>query len=247
MKIYDTLIIGSGYTSVGYAAKNENCIICEEHQICDVNFYLPLRSFAYHRYDVKTEEGKRLLGLFDSYSLFRDGKQNTNGFELVFCKYIAEKNMNILLKCRVIRIEKRPDSIYDVTVQTNEGVSHIFTRKILDTQSGEKKDRFTLLFVCDEIDKVKEKLLDTFEDAEIESAFYKGRYALHINTNGLNENEIKVYVYNKWSKMSINAKILYMAPIFCEKSSTSKLSDASYKNPIEAFEAGYLYEKETDK
>ena len=247
MKIYDTLIIGSGYTSIGYAVKNENSIICEEHQICDVNFYLPLRRFAYHHYEPRTEEGKRLQSLFDSYSLFKEGQQNTNGFEFVFCKYITEKNVDISLKCRVIRKEKRPDDIYDVTVQTNEGLSHIFARKILDTQVGEEKKFFTLLFVCDDIAGVKENLLSTFKGAEIERAFYKDRYALHIPTENLNENEIKLDVYNKWNALSINAKILYMAPVFYGRSSDSELSDESYKNPIEAFEAGYLYEKEADK
>ena len=247
MKIYDTLIIGSGYSSVGYALSHESCIICEEHQICDVNFYMPLRSFTYHQYTPKTEEGKILFDLFGEYNIFKDGEQNTNGMEFVFCKYITEKDLNILLKCRVIRREKTSDGLYDVTVQTNEGLSHIYAKNILDTQSGEDRNFYTLLFICDKIDSEREKLLSAFEGAEIESAFYEGRYALHIPRKNASENEIKLDIYNKWNSLSVDARILYMAPVFYGNNSKNKLSDANFKNPIEAFEAGYLYGKEAHK
>ena len=180
MNVYDTLIIGSGYSSVGYATYCPNTVICEEHQICDTGFYLPMRGFRYRHYSPKTEEGRRLFDIFSSLSLFRENEQNTNGFEFAFCKYIAEKQVNILLKCRVIRIEQQPSGIYDVTLHSNEGLTHLFAKKILDTTDEAGEKRFSVLFVCSDIEKVKEKLLSAFEGAQIESAFYPDRYALHI-------------------------------------------------------------------
>lgn len=245
MKIYDTLILGSGYFSAGYAAACPNTVICEEGQICDTGFYLPLRTFRHNPYHPKTEEGDALLRAFDSLSLFGGNVQNTNGFEFALCRYLAEKKPEVLLKCRVIRRVRREDGIYDVTVQTNEGLTHLFTKRILDTStSGERY--FTVLFVCDGIEKVQKKLLAAFRGAEIEPAFYKGRWALHMAVGDSDENRIKVEVYEKWHALETDAKILYMAPVFYTKPCGGGLGDAYFENPIEAFEAGYFFAKEAN-
>lgn len=249
MKIYDTLIVGSGsgYFSIGYAAARPDTIICEEHQICDTGFYLPLKGFKYHPYTPQTHDGEVLLNIFNSMSLFVGGMQNTNGFEFAICKYVMKKDLDILLKCRVIDTQKTENGIYDVTIQTNEGLTHLFARKILSTRDSSLSKRFTVLFIDEDIESSKEKLLGAFEKSEIEPAFYKGRYALHIPVNGLDENSIKLLVYEKWKSLDINAKILYMAPIFYPDQPSNPLCDAYYDNPIKAFEAGYLYGKEADR
>ena len=64
--------------------------------------------------------------------IFRDNEQNTNGFEFALCKYISEKQFHIRLKCRIICVEHRSDNIYDATVQTNEGLTHLFAKKVLN-------------------------------------------------------------------------------------------------------------------
>ena len=244
MEIYNTLIIGGGYAAVGYAAARPDTVICEEHQICDMHFYLPLRSFRYQHYTPKTEEGARLLDIFNSLALFRDNEQNTNGFEFALCKYIAEKQPNIMLKCRVICIERTADHLYDVTVQTNEGLTHLFAKNIVDMTNNLGEKLYTVLFVCDEVEKVTEKLLSEFKSAQIEPAFYPGRYALHISVNDTDENRIKLEIYEKWRSLGIEAKILYMSPVFYYNANCNKLCDDNYENPIEAFEAGYFCAKE---
>ena len=94
---------------------------------------------------------------------------------------------------------------------------------------------------------VKEKLLSTYRGAQIESAFYPGRYALHLPVHNADENLIKLEVYQKWRALDIDAKILYMAPVFYGAASGEGLCDANYENPIEAFEAGYFYAKEAER
>ena len=247
MNIYDTLIIGSGYSSIGYATACSSTIICEEHQICDTGFYLPLRSFSYKHYSPKTEEGSRLLETFHSLSLFRDNEQNTNGFEFALCKYISEKQFHIRLKCRIICVEHRSDNIYDATVQTNEGLTHLFAKKVLNMTNKSSAKHYTVLFVCDEIEKAKDKLLSAYSGAQIEPAFYPGRYALHIPLHIADENRIKLETYERWRSLGIDAKILYMAPVFYGEANADKLCDDNYENPIEAFEAGYFYAKENDR
>ena len=245
MKIYDTLIVGCGYGSVGYALANKNTVICEEHQICDTSFYLPMRTFRYTPYAPKTKEGADLQELFDSFSLFKEGVQNTNGFEYAFCKFISEKDLTILLKCRVIRLLQKPDGIYDVTVQTNGGLSHLLAKQVLNATDCSEPKQYTVLFVCDCIDPVRAQLESCFEGARIEPTAYENRYALHfVVCADTDENRIKLDVYHKWQSHAINAKILYMAPVFYGNGSGGELCDGRFDNPIEAFEAGYLYGKE---
>jgi len=247
MKIHNTLIIGSGYSSIGYATASPETVICEEHQVCDTGFCLPLRSYRYNAYSPKTDEGSQLLDIFNSLSLFKDGKQNTNGFEFAMCKYIVKKQLNVLLKCRVVRIVRQPDLIYDVTVHTNEGLTHLFAKKVLDMSNTSDERFYTVLFVCDDIEKAKDKLLSAYCGSQIESAFYAGRYALHIPAHDTDENRIKLEIYEKWCSLGIDAKILYMSPVFYGAENADKLCDCNYDNPIEAFEAGYFYAKEDDK
>ena len=70
MKVYNALIVGCGYASLGYSATIENTLICEEQQICDTGFYFPLRSFKYIPYKAKTEAGAALEAIFEELSLF---------------------------------------------------------------------------------------------------------------------------------------------------------------------------------
>jgi len=239
--IYDTLIIGCGYFSVGFAVANGNSIVCEENQICDNHFYLPMKSFKYHPYSPKTAEGSRLLGIFNELSLFCENEQNTCGFECGFCKYIVEANTDILLKCRIVEISEN-SGIYDVKIQTNEGLSHLLTRSILDTHSEDQNKKFTVLFTADDIDSVSAQLKRAFTDAIVEPAFYSGRYALHIPAGNYDENTVKLAVYNTWNEKNIKAKIIYMSPVF-SSDSENPFNDGFYDNPIKAFEAGYFHAK----
>ena len=241
MKIYDTLIIGGGYTSVGYAVGHADTIICEEHQICDCHFYLPMRSFAYRHYEPTSGEGKRLYDIFSSLSLFKDAEQNVNGFECAMCKYIEEQGIEILLKCRVIDARRRGDGTYDVMIETNAGISHIFAKRIVKTLSGAEKKFCTVLFVTSSPEAARATLMSAFDGAWIEPAFYDGRYALHIPAIDTDENRIKLEIYKKWRELETDAKILYIAPVFYSEVCTSAMCDEHYENPIEAFEAGYTY------
>ena len=244
MNIYDTLIVGCGYSSVGYSTANKNTIICEEHQVCDTNFYLPLNTFSYTPYTPKTTEGKKLQKAFDDLSIFSGEFQNTNGFECAFCNYLVENPTNILLKCRVIKVEKN-NGVYDVTIQTNEGLSHLHTRQIIDCTNASKQKVITVLFTSFDIEATQKALLSAFNGAVIEKAFYENRYAIHISVGDEDENTAKLYIYNKWCKLDTDSKIIYIAPVFSrEENTTNILCDANYQNPIEAFEKGYSYGKE---
>lgn len=246
IKVYDTLIIGSGYFSLGYAASHENTVICESSEGCDTGFCLPISGFKYHPYAPKSRDGERLLQIFESLSLFSGGMQNTSAFECALCKYICEAGAEVLLKCRVISTDVTADGMIDATVQTNEGLSHIFTRKIIDTRAKTEKKRLTVLFVTENIRETERELCAAFDGAFIEPAFYENRYALYIPVGDTDVNRVKIFVYEKWKNLTTDAKIIYIAPAFYSPDG-SQTSDTSYNNPIEAFDAGYFFGKEAKK
>ena len=242
MEIYDTLIIGSGYTSAGYSASHPKTIICEEREALDTSFYLPLSGFRYYPYAPKSNEGKRLLEIFNSLSLFEGDAQNTNGFEAAFCTYLSERELPVLLKCRVVSQRMCDDGIIDATVQTNEGLTHISTRKIIDARCKGDKKTLTVLFVAGDVESARRELLRAFEGASVEPAFYEGRYALRIPVCGMDENTVKPFIYKKWKTLTSGAKILFIAPAFSLLGDGNPMADESYNNPIEAFEAGFFFE-----
>lgn len=248
MRIYDALVIGSGYASVGFARKNKNVIICEEHQICDTGFYLPARCYEYFPYCTKTQEGKKLESVFAELSLFSGEQQNLNGFECAMCTYLVNNPVELLLKSKVIGVKRMCEGVYDVSVYTNEGITHLFTKRVINTKRRLTQKKITVLFTTGNIARAKETLCSVFEGAQIEPAFYEGRYAMHVNADGFDENSVKLWIYNKWCETEPDAKILYIAPVFYgDAVETHLLCDANYTNPIEAFEAGYLFSLEDEE
>lgn len=242
MKIYDALIIGSGYTAAGYSASHPETIICEEREALDTLFYLPLSGFRHYPYAPKSKEGKRLLEIFNSLSLFEGDAQNTNGFEAAFCTYLTERELPVLLKCRVVSHKTLDGGIIDATVQTNEGLTHIFTRKIIDTRCKSGYKTLTVLFVADDIEGARRELMREFESATVEPAFYEGRYALHIPVSDMDENTVKPFIYKRWQTLTSGARLLFIAPAFSLWGDSDPMCDESYDNPIEAFDAGFFFE-----
>lgn len=247
MHIYDTLILGCGYSSAGYAIAKGNCIICEEHQLCDTHFTMPLRSFRYTHYTPTTPEGKRLLDVFSGLALFDQAgnMQNTTAFECGFCQFLMENPLEILLKCRVTEIAQTPDGLYQVTLQTNEGLSLLFAKRVLNTLGTPKEKSFTVLLTTENYPETAALLAQAFPNSTLEPAFYESRYALHIPADGCNENDIKLQVYETLCQLPLSAKVIYMAPFFAQTCAPGGLCDDHYDNPLEAFEAGFFYGEET--
>ena len=242
MKIYDTLILGSGYFSAGYALARGNCAIVEEHQMCDVSFYLPLRAYAHRPYTPTTEEGRALEATFSELGLFENGMQNVNAFECAFCRYLLSRDLIPFLKSRVIALSRLEDGTYDATVESNEGLTHLYARRVLDTVARPAKRRITVLYSTKDAEGCAAQLLAAFPGASIEPAFYAERYALRIPAEGYTENTVKPWIHDVWCRVKPNAKILAIAPVFLPLG--DGVGDFGYENPIEAFEAGYATGKE---
>ena len=246
MHIYDALIIGCGYAAVGYAQTRKNTLILEEQHACDTAFYLPLKGFRWAPYSPKTEEGKALLSCFEELSLFERGMQCTTAFESAFCKYLLTKNINILLKSRLVRTKKLPDGFFEVEISTNEGLHTVLARRVLRAREKAEERSMTVL-MSGTVESLAPLKLH-FTGMMAEPAFYEGRVALHIPVPvDMNENVAKVWIYRKLCDASCKGKIISIAPSFVTRGDREyPLDDRNYENPIEAFEAGCFLGKETE-
>lgn len=235
MHIYDTLIIGCSYMSAGYAVTRKNCIICEKTELCDTHFGAALCGFEAGVCNPCTEEGKKLLQIYNDMKLFKNNMQNLNAFECAFCKYITGSGLDVLLKCRVIEATFN-DGIYEVIVMTNSGLDKLYAKNIKDF-SNNGKDFITVQFVRNDIERDIPLLQKEFGEAKVEKAFYDNRYAIYVPSNGLDINMLKLAIYNKWKTCGTTAKILHIPSAMFSKYG-EKLCDEKFDSFIEAFEAG---------
>ena len=238
MQQYDTVIIGSGYSSVGYALARGGCLIVEEGEVADTHFYLPLRSYRYHPYTPKTPEGKQLFAHFEALSLFREGAQNTNGFECALCRFLEKMPVDLLLKARVVRREEGEGGIL-LTLSTNEGLLHVSCRRVIDTRST-GADYLSVLITAEcEADAVavSERL-----GWPMEPAFYEGQYHLRAPFTE-DENAAKLPIHAALTGAK-GVRLLAIAPVFASAVGGRPLSDDDHLNPIAALEAGWRMGKE---
>ncbi len=247
MHLYDAVIIGSGYGSVGFALKNGNSIIIEENQCADPNFYLPLKNFSYTEYTPVTDLGKKLNSVFEKYNLFKGGYMCTNALEAAFCEFLINEDVEILLKARVVNCKKLDDGTFEVTVITSEGLITIHTKNLFDTRpSKDAKKYLTVISMTENIDPAIKILSEVFENSTFEKAFYDDRFAMYLPVeNTCDVNEALIYIHDKWLTAKVDAKILYVAPVFATKADKNNVlfpKDYNFSNPIEAFEAGVLFQ-----
>ena len=241
MHLYDSLIIGSGYTWVGFALKRKNCIICEESQCCDPNFYLPLRSFNAEKYVPVTEQGKKLASVFNKYELFNDEDMCANALEPAFCEFLSQEDINVLLKCRVIDYEKTDDGNYKINVITAEGISTLYAKNVFDSVPDNTSNRITVVFSTENSEKAISELSATFKNAVFSKAFYKNRYAMFLPVHNSDVNEMICYIHDNWKTQE--AKVLYIPAVFSPYSFKEKNfpADCNYTSPLKAFEAGVKF------
>lgn len=129
----DTVILGSGYFSAGFALNHEGALIIEETQLLDPNFCARLSGF-----DMKAERPRSpdAASLFDTLlkeGVFNNGKMAVNELEPAFCRFLEKRELNILLGSFCTGL-KRKDNGFELEICNNEGISHISAKKIIDAR-----------------------------------------------------------------------------------------------------------------
>jgi len=245
MRNCDTLIIGSGYTSLGYAFSRPDTLIVEERELCDVSFCFAQR--GYGAVDVQ-ESGlaSELYGYYRERGLVRDGLLNVGALEMGMCAFMQERGIKALLKCRVISVRALEDGCFEARVISGGGLEHIRARRVLDMRSRGERATLTLLFTADDTAAVS-AVSSAFPEGTVTPAFYEGRYALTLPVCG-EYNEEKRRITDRWRAAEHEARLLYIAPALAVRSESSNgvPCDSGFDSPFDAFAAGAKYALEVE-
>lgn len=246
MKIYDTLLIGCSYSSVGYALAEKNTLIVEENEMADTRFYLPLKSYKTTTYQPTTCHGEKLLESFNSLGLIQNGVINANGLECAFCDFISQNQLDIIFKSRVINSEWQNDHFCSQII-TNSGIITVKSKKIIDTRVLNPQQTSLTVLLKGNLEQFDLQSIESvFTGSYIEKTLYQDVFALFLPQNGKAEyNDILKDFYQKWKRIGNNAKVLYLAPIVacvCEKQEGFP-KDEYFDNPVKALESGYFFYK----
>lgn len=133
MKSFDTVILGSGYFSIGYAINAKNTLIIERTQLADPNFGGTLSGFTFNASSEWTNETQSLYRYYLDKKIVSGFHMNSSVSEVGLCAYIEKRNLNILLGTECIGIKKL-DEGYEITVINNGGHDRLLCKKILDTR-----------------------------------------------------------------------------------------------------------------
>ena len=245
-KNFDTVIIGSGYTALGYVAARPNTLIIEERELADASFGAPLRTHMLSDYTPKSEECRALIERYRELGILRDGQLNAPALECGFADHAIRNGVRLYLKTRVISTEAN-DSSYTLRTVSNSGITKIEAGRILDLRPKGRRE-LTFLFTTSD-DRVLDDTRALFPEGWTEPAFYRGRYALHMPIHEDGElRDVKRYVYDRWQRGKWDAMLLYTAPYGAVISSdTHNPTDATAQNPFEAFDLGLSLGREVAK
>lgn len=133
MKVYDTILIGSGYFAWGYALTHENTLIVEETQVADRHFGGCLRGFECKAPVLSTEGARALWDHVCALGLFRDGRLSVTGLEAALCEAFEKRFPEILLGTTCMEI-CREDGGYALSIHNCEGLGTLRARRVIDTR-----------------------------------------------------------------------------------------------------------------
>ncbi len=245
MRVTDTLIIGSGYTALGYAVTHPDTLIVEERELCDTAFCFPQRGYG----EVDTPNSgiaRELYGYYEERGLVRDGLLNVGALEMGMCAFMQEKGIKALLKCRLISVRTLEDGCLEARVINGGGLEHIRARRVLDMRSRGERTTLTLLFTADDTAAVS-AVSAAFPEGIVAPAFYEGRFALILPVCG-EYNLEKRGITDRWRASAHRAKLLYIAPAFAARSDVGSGApcDSDFDSPFDAFAAGAKYAREVE-
>ena len=240
MEEYSAVIIGSGYVGAGLALSLGNALIVEKNEFADGHFALCHSGYSIPDFSPTEPIARKLKELYEARGVIRDGMIDLSFSECVFSEFLLDFGVNILFRTEVVAARDEGDG-YRLTLNTVEGVKEIYTTYIIDTR-GEGEGYYTVLFRDSDYESHKDSILSLLDGASVEPAFYKDRYALHLPLNaGESTAEATLRVHSAWENAPRSARLLHFSPKSYLSGKGAVPSDANYKSPIEAFEAGIKY------
>lgn len=130
---YDTVIIGSGYFSAGYALSHKNTLVIEETQLLDPNFCGRLLGFDMKCKRPTERDGGALFDAFEAEGIMGDGKLAVNELEPAFCRFLEGRGLELLLGTVCTEIDKNEGG-YRIEICNNEGINEVFAKEVIDAR-----------------------------------------------------------------------------------------------------------------
>lgn len=130
---FQTVILGSGYFSLGYASTHENTLIIEDTQLFDPHFCGTLSGF---NMKTKRPASKGAVALYDAFvadEAVGDAGLAVNELEPALCRFALGNMPNVLLGSFCTDVKKTAEG-YEVTFCNNNGISRVLARRVIDTR-----------------------------------------------------------------------------------------------------------------
>lgn len=238
MREFDTVILGSGYFSIGYALNSENVLIVERTQLADPNFGGTLNGFRFEENDTWTAETKSLHSFYQENKIVDGDRFNSSVSESALCAYVKHRKLSFLLGTECIGIEKC-DGGYRILVANNGGNSKIFCKKVIDTRCFSEGDRLNVLLRGD-----KEKLMlkpDKRLKLAVTGAFETCEFILSfcfLERLDVNSAKAAAMRYLEKNMDSDGIEIVQFAYLMHSLGNDGSICAASYTDAFSAFDAG---------
>ncbi len=131
-KIYDTIIFGCSYISIGFASANKNTLIIEETELVDHSFFGALNVGKNWDYIPETNEGKHFKKALEGFDIINGKLASINELSPVVFDYIKRTKLNILFLTNTVSIDKK-EAFYEIVIFNNSGLSTLKAKNIIDT------------------------------------------------------------------------------------------------------------------
>ena len=142
---YNTVLLGSGYFSIGYALSCPNTLIIERSQILDPNFGGTLSGFSLRsENNDSSANASPLITHYAENGFLSDGAIHINLSEIALSSFVTDKGLNVLLGVETIGVERNEDG-FTVTYQTSNGNVSVEADRVIDTRDNGRKNVLNVL------------------------------------------------------------------------------------------------------
>lgn len=257
MNSYLTIIFGSGYAGLGFAAAQPETLILEETETVGSDFHAVLRP-AYKVSTPHTKQAQELCEFLRHYNVMTEGeKLDVLRLSTAICRYEELRNTEILLNARLISIIYEPDGYY-VNIATNSGVRTLHTKQIIDVTAKRVTARNSVRVCANQLHIICSNPTDDFEErihkfahtAKCRQLFMQGEWSVTFDfAPEITLAEARLKTEQLWQRAFPNGESLIDAVSFdfdvvAKPVGTEKIpwiAPHAYDDPIAAYDAGVLF------
>ncbi|MBQ9116298.1 MAG: hypothetical protein IJY04_04695 [Clostridia bacterium] len=250
MRSYDTVILGSGFFSFGYALNSESCLIVERTQLADPNF-----SGTFNGFHAANGESSPLFDFFTENGLIKGTSVNAPLAESALCAYTVPYKPEILLGTDCVSVSQN-GLRYDITLFNSEGFSTVSAKHVINARPP--SDRRSLNLLCRGVANIQALPYSDKFSLSVSPAFYPEESILTFRFNS--ETDVNSAKREVLTYLRQNAPLAGFAPIraaylmFSENPPTGsdrygirRINELALGSIFDAFRKGQQFASEVDK